>query len=532
MKNRSGPPLGGMIGMSVRRRGFWGSITPGHLLALTALVGIFVFVNTHPIRPHDFWWHLAVGREILQTGRIPTVDTFSYTRAGAPYPSYAMFWLADVLMYGLYALGGPALTVFAHSLLITSAYGLILWAAWEASGPRAAALGIVVAAALGLDDWNVRPQAFAFLAGALFLRGLAGLERSPRWLWIFPFGMALWVNTHGSFPLGLLLVGLTLVGKALEGGIPGGRGVSMRRFLVALGLTVLATGLNPRGFGVYAYSIMMARNPVIRSLVPEWAPPGLDRHGLLFYAAAALVWLLLAIPPRRLSPHHLLIAGAFALLGLQTSRGVVWFGMVAAPILAARIQALWPERPGRTGIPALNGWFLGLLSGMALAALPWFKAWWPMPAAKAGLISAETPVAATAFLLQQRPPGPVFHALSFGSYLIWAAHPDYPVFVDTRLELYPMAIWEDYLAISAAAPGWEERLARYGVCLLMLSPQEQPALVEAVARSPRWKRLYQDDAASLWIRKEGACGGSFGIPDPLEGVRKTPTGVLRFPARS
>lgn len=500
--------------MPICRPGIWRSITPAHLLALTALVGIFVFVSTHPIRPHDFWWHLVIGREILQTGHIPTVDTFSYTRIGEPYPSYAMFWLADALMYGLYALGGPALIVFAHSLLIMSAYGLILWTAWEASGPRAAALGIVVAAALGLDDWNVRPQAFAFLAGALFLRGLAGLERSPHWLWIFPLGMALWVNTHGSFPLGLLLVGLTLVGKALEGWIGGERGIPVRRFLRAFGLTVLATGLNPRGFGVYAYLIMMARNPVIRTMVPEWAPPGLDRHGLLFYTVVAMMGLLLAIPPRRLPPHHLLIAGAFALLGFQTSRGVVWFGMVAAPILAARIQVLWPERPGRTGIPVLNGLFLGLLGGMALAALPWFKAWWPMPPAKAGLISMETPVAATAFLLRERPPGPLFHALSFGSYLIWAAHPDYPVFVDTRLELYPMAIWEDYLAISAAAPGWEDRLARYGVCLLMLSPMEQPALVEAVARSPRWEQVYQDEAASIWIRRGDACGGPSGFRAP------------------
>ncbi len=486
--------------------GFWRSLTPSHLLALAGLAGIFVFVSTHPIRPHDFWWHLAVGRWILQAGRIPTVDMFSYTRAGAPYPSYTMYWLADVLMYGLYALGGPALVVFSHSLLITAAYGLILWTAWGTSGPRAAALGLLAAAALGIDDWNVRPQAFGFLAGALFLRGLAGLERSQAWLVVFPLGMVLWVNTHGSFLIGLLLIGLMVVGRAIEGrrarcspALPG-------RFLLAFGLAALATGLNPRGFGGYAYLIMMARNPVIQTMVPEWAPPGLDRHGLLFYGVLALTAALLVIPPRRAPLPGVLIAGALALLGLRTSRGIVWFGMAAAPVLAAQIHALWPEHPGRRGVPALNALFLALLGGMALAALPWFKGWWPLPAAKAGLISAETPVTATAFLLRERPPGPLFHALSFGSYLIWAAQPDYPVFVDTRLELYPMAIWEDYLAISAAAPGWEGRLARYGVCTLMLSPVEQPALLEAVARSPGWERVYQDEVASIWVRKgEPSC---------------------------
>ena len=485
---------------AMARRGIGRGLTPGHLLAFTVLVGIFVFVNTHPIRPHDFWWHLAVGREIARTGRIPLVDTFSYTRAGTPYPSYAMFWLAEVLYYGLYTTGGPALIVFFHSLLITTAYGLILWTAWEAGGPRAAAAGTLLAAALGIDDWNVRPQAFGFLAGALFLRALSGLERSPRWRWAFPLGMFLWVNTHGSFPIGLLMAGLAVAEAAWRvfRKEAGREALGLRAQAFALAL--LSTGLNPRGFGVYEYLAMMARNPMLRSLVPEWAPPGLDRHGLLFYIALAGVGALLLLPPRRMDPGLLLRLGPFAALGLWTSRGIVWFGMVAAPVVAERMAGWLRGRAG-AGIPWMNGVFLGMLGVMAAASLPWWKGMWPLPPAKAGLISAETPVAATAFLLRARPPGPLFHALSFGSYLIWAAQPDYPVFVDPRLELYPMAIWEDYLAISGAAPDWETRLARYGVRLLMLSPAEQPALIAAVAGSPRWERIYRDEAAEIWRRR-------------------------------
>ncbi len=87
-----------------------------HLWGLAALVGIFVFVNTHPIRPQDFWWHIAIGREIASTGKIPTTDVYSYTEAGQPYPSYQMFWLMETVLYELYRLGGPALVVFLHSL--------------------------------------------------------------------------------------------------------------------------------------------------------------------------------------------------------------------------------------------------------------------------------------------------------------------------------------------------------------------------------------------------------------------------------
>ena len=135
-----------------------------------------------------------------------------------------------------------------------------------------------------------------------------------------------------------------------------------------------------------------------------------------------------------------------------------------------------------------------------LLALPWFKHLLPLPATKAGLISRETPTAATEVLLRERPPGPIFNEPSFGSYLIWAAQPEYPVFVDTRLELYPPEVWRDYLEISAGREGWEAKLARYGVKTLMLSPTAQPALLAAVRDSPDWHLLYEDAAAAIFVR--------------------------------
>jgi hypothetical protein len=111
-------------------------------------------------------------------------------------------------------------------------------------------------------------------------------------------------------------------------------------------------------------------------------------------------------------------------------------------------------------------------------------------------------VEATRFLLEEQPPGPLFHTMSFGSYLAWEAQPEYPVFVDSRIELYPLEVWGDYIQISAAAPGWEERLGAYGVRTLMVSPQEQAGLVEAAETSPNWEEIYADDAAVVFMHTE------------------------------
>jgi hypothetical protein len=93
--------------------------------------------------------------------------------------------------------------------------------------------------------------------------------------------------------------------------------------------------------------------------------------------------------------------------------------------------------------------------------------------------------------------------MSFGSYLIWAAYPQYQVFTDSRIELFPEKIWSDYLKISNAEGDWETQLRDYGVNILMLSPGEQPALVMAVEKSSDWKKIYQDKESSIYIRVSG-----------------------------
>jgi hypothetical protein len=152
-------------------------------------------------------------------------------------------------------------------------------------------------------------------------------------------------------------------------------------------------------------------------------------------------------------------------------------------------------------LPANNLAFLAILLAGALISLPWVRRALPIPGPKSSIISSETPVAATDFLLAERPPGQLFHELGFGSYLIWAAQPDYKVFVDPRIELYPKDIWEDYIIIVNALPGWEKYLDGYGVRTLMLSPERQPELIQAVENSAGWRKIYQDRAAVIFVRE-------------------------------
>ncbi|MEA3397914.1 MAG: hypothetical protein U9R05_10670, partial [Chloroflexota bacterium] len=330
--------------------GFLRKLSIEHLWCLIVMVGIFIFLNTHPIRPHDSWWHIAVGREIVATGQIPTVDTFSFTMSGTPYPSYQAFWLMEVALYGVYSLGGPALIVFVHSLVITSAYALLLWLSRRISGSwRSAAFATLFAAALGLNDWNVRPQAIAFPLAALFLLASHAYRRKPQWRWliVFPLGMMLWVNCHGTFPIGLLLIGLWLADETwniLKTRFAEGSWPALRPLIAPAAALLTATGAclaNPRGTGILAYVSAISANPVIQNLATEWAAPSFGSlAGKLFLGGLLLTSAILALSPRRPSAFQLLSFLAFAALGLKTSRGSIWFGIVMAPTLAEHLAQI------------------------------------------------------------------------------------------------------------------------------------------------------------------------------------------------
>jgi len=486
-----------------------------HIWALAAIIGILAFLNTHPIRPHDFWWHIAAGREIVTTGKIPAVDSASFTAVGTPYPAYKTYWLAETGMYLIYTAGGPALAVFSHSLTVLTAYGLTLWLCYRRSGNwRAAALGTLFAAALGLNDWNVRPQAAVFWLLPLFLMiiDIHNQERRRLLFAALPVGMIIWVNCHGSFPIGLATIGLWLVDRVwrtLSKDTSDSRDDQKKEILTALlglGTASLACLLNPRGAGIIEYIKTLTTNPIVQNLVPEWMPPSFgDLGGTLFLIGLMFTAAVLAISPRRPTAFQLLTFLMFGLLGLKTTRGIIWFGLAMAPSLAEHLTYVARElgleettyRAQTKLTRSINTVFAGLLILSGLITLPWFKNALPLPAKKAGLISQETPIEATEYLISANLPGQVFHAMSFGSYLIWAAQPAYPVFVDPRIELYSPAIWYDYIEISAATGNWEDRLNKYGVRTLMLSREEQPALVAAAEASERWQTVYDDETAVI-----------------------------------
>lgn len=483
--------------MSGNGRATWAT---GLLYGVALVASAFVLVSLVPVPPHDFWWYVRLGQDILQEGHLPRVDTYSWTRAGTPLTYQS--WLSAVLLYVFYRSGGLPLVVGANAASVAALFGTAYWLAWRASGRlRLAALTTALGLLMSSNNWAVRPQMFAFWPFATTLAVVWTFRRQQqaRLLLILPLVAAVWTNVHGSFVLGLLLVGAMWAGSVVEVGV--GRRIAANTippdtshlrllglFLIGMGL---ATLVNPHGPRAFNYVVRLLTDPPSQAFVVEWQPPRpTTPQGALFLASLVVLLWGVAWAPRRPGVPEMIWLALFAGMGLVSIRYVIWY----AAILPLVFSTLWDPPSKATSSPFRPAAFaltLSVLAALPLLINPWTKPYLPLPSKVASFVTPDTPVAAAEWL-RRHPSGKLlFNEMGYGSYLIWAV-PQAPVFIDTRVELYPLEMWETYAAVSAARYDYEELLAEWGVGRIMADKERQAPLVAALIRNPRWQVVYED----------------------------------------
>jgi len=92
------------------------------LLPLLVFIAVFTMAVRVPA-DSDTWWHLASGRYMVQEGRVPVTDPFSHTRSGMPWIDHG--WLAQLLLYGVFALGEWPALALSVAALVTLAWWFV-----------------------------------------------------------------------------------------------------------------------------------------------------------------------------------------------------------------------------------------------------------------------------------------------------------------------------------------------------------------------------------------------------------------------
>ena len=307
-------------------------------LALPALLSLLV-----PLPAVDLAYQVRAGDEILASGALPAVDTWTYTIAGTQWVDHQ--WLAQVLLALGYGIGGWELLAVARAALVVLALGLLLAALVERGTPaRTAAILTLVAFLLAAPALALRPQLFAItiFAGLLWLI-------SVRWWrpWAYllmPILVVVWANVHGSFVLAPLILGYAFLEDVVAGREWG-------RSLLVLLLGTVATVVNPFGVDVWTYAANIGTDPVISRAVSEWQRTSpLTIPGALFYASligAAVFLVTQARTKGRVLLSDWVWLAGWGLIGAWAERGLAWWPFAAAFVVATVIG----RATGYTGEP-------------------------------------------------------------------------------------------------------------------------------------------------------------------------------------
>jgi hypothetical protein len=502
-----------------------------------------------PMPAVDLAYQIRAGGEILDSGSIPSLDSWTFTIAGTPWTDQQ--WGAQLLLAAVYRATGWSGMVLLRAVLVGLSFGLLLLLVRRRDPQldrRIATLLVLAAFLVIAPALALRPQLFAIPLFVLTLLILAIRVRHPRLIWAIPVIALAWANLHGSFPLVVVLLGLALIADVMDGrgAVPVG--------VVALA-SVAATFVTPFGPAVWAYVVRLATNPTIGSRVSEWRPPGLtDVPGFLFWLSVGAVAVGLAIradrrrratprpnepghppfPPLRLLPGRMamLTLIAFAALGAVTGRGLAWWPpaalFVVVPLIRERRhpdghitdpQIEWADAQaaslGRRS--PLNTAVLAVLLVAGIALLPMWR-----PTGPAGVplaILSYAPQGIGAYLAVQSADLSKVrtHPPEFGR--VWAPQhwaswfelqgPLLTYEVDSRIELFPTSIWADYDTVASGTDGtggagsWSAVLDRYAVRLVVTEAAADARLEAALQASRAWGRVYTDADGSVWARFGG-----------------------------
>jgi hypothetical protein len=455
--------------------------------ALPVLLPAIVALGSR-MRAIDLAYHVRLGEQILSLHAIPRVDTFTFSVPGRGWTDQQ--WLAQVMLDLLYRAGGWS-TVSVARAALTSLTFLLVFLACRASGTsvRTSSLLALAAFLAGAPILAMRPQLFVVPLFALALWALAGRDEHPRRLWLLPPAALLAANVHGSFPLFVVLGALAWITDRKE------RPDLGRRELIVTAATVLATLVNPFGVGVWGYAVAISANPTIRDTVTEWAPLSVrDPAGALTFASALAIAVYLARRGRATRWSSLLWLGAFLVPAFVSQRSILWWCLVAPVVVAGELsQHSDAERPRPASSPPAPAYMVVATLIVVLVA---FLPWWRRP--EAGQLLEDAPQGLTS-AVERLPAGSrLFVSQPWASWFEFATPSD-PVFVDSRIELFPQGVWTEYGQVGFAGARWHEVLDRWKPDAIVADASSWD-LIPILRDDPGWRVAYEDGDGVLFVR--------------------------------
>ncbi len=491
------------------------------LLVLYLLALAFVLGMGWPW-PHDpdIWWHLKTGEWIVAHGAVPWTDPFGASTQDVRWIAYS--WLAEVLFYTVDRVDPVLGLRLLQGIVGAATTGILYFHARAVSDSSRLALILAMLFLVPVMAWAARPQIFSFLFVALTMFILwRGEHKNRRAWWILPALFALWANIHIYFIVGLGLM-LLVIGAPWMRWLRASRPAAQRppvAGLAVLALCALAPLLNPYGYHLYVEAFALAAHGSAgwaADTIRELASPSFhDWPMKVFFVWIGLGFLALVLSRKRPDALTLVLFAGLLYQALLHRRNIPYFIIVMLPIFAQHLAQLpgarwqkfvavggpalaWKEIPPTR---AIFHWLLALWLAGAMMIPPQRM----QNLSQADLAEQRDSFGlrgAVQYLIQQHPPGPLYHSLNWGGYLIYSLTPAYKVYIDGRTQLYESAFWEAHNDVRRGKPDWYAKLSASGARTVLW--QKEEPLASLLRLKPEWGLVYEDEKAAIFVKRDQA----------------------------
>jgi hypothetical protein len=486
----------------------------------------------------DTGWHIRIGRYILETGTVPDTGIYSYTASKMPWMAHE--WLTELIFALIHNITGLNGIVVLAAVVIAFTHATFFGFLLSRGINTVLALILTITAmAVTSVHWLARPHILSLPILLFWYMALEAYRlRGKRYIYLLPLVTVVWVNLHGGFMAGLLLIAVYWLGSMAEfffSKDEKARGDQKKNIIMygKVGLLAVAAALvNPQGYKALVFPFRLMGQELNLGRISEWLSPN-------FHAFLPYEYLLLA----------LIVALGFSLLRLgfiEAGLVVLWthlslhsvrygpiFAIIVIPILAIRLEALMKE--GRedgnrllSGIHSLSerlqqtsnslkGHVLLIVVILSVMAIT----------LSGGRVLGKTllnyefdkkimPVEAVEFVKKNGIQGRLFNEYHFGGYLIYKGFPKDGVFVDGRADMYD-EFMKNYYDVVDLKPSWKEILDRFDIEWMMITANSPLSVL--LLETENWGLVYADKVANVFVRKGPL---NAGLTDKYQNVKLVP----------
>lgn len=482
-------------------------------------------------------WHLATGRFIAETGKIPYNDFMSFTFAGDPWVS--QYWLFDIIMYWFQkALGYNGLAVFFAACF----GGLFLWLYQVCRREGANCLLVFalvfVAAICSSIQFLARPifatWFMVFLFGLILDRFQNDKLSQKQLILTLSVSCLVWVNCHPGYIIGLVMIAIYLcwniIPSLFHSAVEHRRRARVKTFALGIALigSAIATLLNPYGMELHVDLLQAmaesSRNGLMDS-VEEFRAPSF--RGIQTMALELLLLGALAAPAfsalRPCVARSLLVI-AFAHMTLYAVRNAPLFALVTVPFIAQLMshtrlaELIGGDQPANEKAPLprrlLDSVLASckrmdqqeVLNGFHLLPVVLTAAFFII-SANGGLLGNNQilnsrfnehsfPTTTLQSIKQLKlAPQEGFNEANWGGYIFYEA--GIPVYIDDRASFFG-DLYVHYGQIVSMFPEWKEKLKQDGINWILFPKNTDFA--NTIKQDSDWRIAAEDKAAYLFVR--------------------------------